>query len=89
MYELKKLIKDVFNPKSEKIILLNDFPSPEKITAEYIERKEMTKAWHKTLKEMKFNVEEIIYFKPTESHGAPLPEKAMQNRKQINLIVVN
>jgi len=86
MYNLKKLIKDVFEPTDETFILLNDFPGSEsKLNAEYIERREMIKEWEKTLKEMKLNVILVIYYEPTNSHGAPLPDKAMQNRKQIDL----
>jgi leucyl aminopeptidase (aminopeptidase T) len=86
MYDLKKLIKDVFNSRDETFILLNDFPGSEsKINEGYIERKEMIKEWEKALKAMKLNVEPVIYYEPTNSHGAPLPDKAMQNRKQIDL----
>jgi len=88
MFDIKKLILDVFNPqKGENIILLNDFPTNEEnITPELLERKEMTKQWYKAIKEMAidFTVEDIIYYNPTKAHGSPLPRTAIQNRKQID-----
>ncbi|MFH1972305.1 MAG: hypothetical protein ABIJ18_02400 [archaeon] len=90
MFDIKKLILDVFNPKKgENIILLNDFPTDEEdMTPEMLERKDMVKTWYNALNEMKekikFTLEPIIYYEPTEAHGAPLPEKAIQNRKQID-----
>ena len=91
MFDIKKLIIDVFNPQNgENVILLNDFPADEsKITAEYLERKQMTRLWKKAFEELaqekNFSVEPIIYYKPTKVHSGPLPEKAMQKKKLINL----
>ncbi len=86
MKNLKKLLIDVFAPKKDEIfIILNDFPLEEyNIDQDYIERKDMAKEWYKTLSEFA-NVEPIIYYKPTKAHSAPLPEKAKQNNKEIDL----
>ena len=86
MENLKKLLIDVFAPKKdETFIILNDFPSEEsEIDQDYIERKDMAKEWHKILSEIG-NVEPIIYFEPTKAHSAPLPEKAQQDNKEIDL----
>ena len=90
MQNLQKLIVDVFNPqKGENIILLNDFPLKEKnIDLDYLQRKEMGEAWHKTCQEIAkkvhCRVEPIIFYEPTNGDGAPLPETAIQNKKKIN-----
>lgn len=91
MLDLKKLIIDIFEPKKgENILILNDVPSSKKqIDLDYINRKEFTKSWYQAFLELSkkysFTVEPIIYYEPTESHGAPLPEEAKQNDKKINL----
>ena len=54
MFDIEKLLIDVFAPvKGENFILLNDFPLKEvDFTAEYLERKDMVKQWHKALEKL-------------------------------------
>ncbi len=91
MFDIEKLLIDVFAPvKGENFILLNDFPSKEAdFTAEYLERKDMVKQWHKALeklsKKIGFSVEPIIYYEPTNAHSGPLPEEGLQNKENIDL----
>lgn len=91
MLDLNKLIIDVFDPKKgENVIILNDIPSSEKnLDLDYIKRKEFAKSWFKAFQELSkkysFSIEPIIYYEPTESHSAPLPDKAVQNNKTLDL----
>lgn len=86
--DVKKIIMEVFKPKKEEnFIILNDFP--ELSDVDFVERKEMAEEWYNELvnlsKELKFTVEPVITYLPTMSNSAPLPKKAMQNSKEIDL----
>jgi len=91
MLDLQKLLQDVFAPtKGENVIILNDVPlSEKKLDLDFINRRDMAKSWHETFvslsKKLNFTVEPIIFYEPTDNHGAPLPEEAIQNNKKINL----
>jgi len=90
MLNLHKLLTDVFDPKKgENVIILNDFPSSEKkVDLDYIQRRDMARAWHKAFQELAkkahCKVEPIIFYEPTGGDGVPLPETATQNNKKIN-----
>lgn len=84
--ELKKLIIDVFNPKKgENFIIINDHAPGD----DFIERSEFAQEWYHVLEQLSrrfhFTVEPIITFEPTGENGRPLPEKANQHGKDINL----
>ncbi len=89
--DLKQIIIDVFNPKKGEIfIILNDFPvKQELVNEDFIQRRDFSKEWFTALQELskqfQFSVEQVITFEPTGENGRPLPEKAFQNNKEIDL----
>jgi leucyl aminopeptidase (aminopeptidase T) len=91
MEDLKPLIMQVFAPKKgERVIILNDFPEDDlEIDDDFIARRYFARKWHMDIsvlaKKAGFSVEEIITYEPTKANNKPLPEKAFQSGKEIDL----
>ncbi len=91
MLDLKPLIEQVFVPrKGENVIILNDFPEDSlEIDNDYIQRRNFARQWHHDFLELskknKFKVQEIITYEPTKAANKPLPKKAVQSGKELDL----
>jgi leucyl aminopeptidase (aminopeptidase T) len=91
MEDLKPLIEQVFNPKKgENIIILNDFPEDDlEIDNDYIARRHFARQWFHDFLELSkkkgFTVQDMITYEPTKANNSPLPKKANQHGKEIDL----
>jgi leucyl aminopeptidase (aminopeptidase T) len=87
-----KLFQDVFAPKKgEKILFLIDNPQKNtEDTETWKKRREMAQDWYKTFKELGektgFTVE-ILKYKDTGTHNAPIPKSIIDAAKKSNLII--
>jgi leucyl aminopeptidase (aminopeptidase T) len=87
-----KMFKEVFAPVSgEKILLLADVPNDKKEDTDvWKERREMVQDWYETFKnlgkEEGFTVE-ILEYKATGKHNAPLPENVVEAVNKSNLVI--
>ncbi len=88
MLNIQKLAIEIFGfKKGDNIIILNDFPITKKVEEKFLARRDFARLWHKELTELtrKLNltIEPIIFYEPTEEHGAEFPEVAMQGNRKI------
>jgi len=87
-----KMFKDVFAPKSrEKVLFLIDTPHDEiKDTDIWKDRREMSKDWYNTFKEMGaetgFTVD-MLEYKATGLHNSSIPQEIINTAHKSNLVI--
>jgi hypothetical protein len=87
-----KMSMDVFAPKTgEKIMILIDIPNDTiKDSRKWKERREMANKWYKTFqflsKEIELHVD-IITYKATGFHNAPIPQEIIDIAHKLNLVI--
>jgi len=87
-----KMFKQIFAPKpGEKVLFIVDVPKENKKDSdEFKDRLEMIQDWYNTFKELGekegFTVE-MLKYKSTGRHNAPLPKNVADNIKKSNLVI--
>ncbi len=87
-----KMFKDVFAPKpGEKVLFLVDTPHNDINDSKiWTDRREMAKDWFKTFKEMGCEIGysvDILEYKATGKHNAPIPQEPIDMARKSNLII--
>lgn len=91
IFDLEKLIIDVFSPQpGEKVLVMIDVPD-NGITdnEDWEDRREMAEEWHAVFRQLQntvdYQVHPLLYYPATGAHNGPLPEIGEMNGQQIRI----
>ena len=88
MFDLQRLIKDVFDPApDERVLILTDRPrESQSDTPQWAERREMAAEWHAGFQRYGAQMLPLLTFRATGANNADLPEFAYdENNQQVHL----